>query len=385
MLKKLWNKIVNKFWRKQNRKLDELQKTVDYLGKQLENQEKLLKAQKRQTTELKKYIAEQFSNRDYWEIRSAEIKHLAKGKKIWVIKCPIPEATDKCFRGPYIFSMELKRELEALGYYVVIDMHNEWTGRIDADYVLVLRGSNVYRPDRRVKNCKYILWHSTAPHGVTDEEYELYDLILVNSHTFAEKVRERITVPVKPFLLCVDVEKFCPREEEIKYDIVFVGNTRFKYRNVSTWCENNNIPLHIWGRTEGDAAWGKYLKEDTSIILEGPLAYTDLPDVYRASKIILNDHFDTMREEGFINNRILEALSCGRPVLCDYCEEFERLFGDSLVFYHDEEDFISKLRWLEEHSEEQKEKVLAMWPKIKEEYSFAARADELVEIVKEWE
>ena len=92
-----------------------------------------------------------------------------------------------------------------------------------------------------------------------------------------------------------------------------------------------------------------------------------------------------MREEGFINNRILEALSCGRPVLSEYSEEFEKLFGDSLVYYHDEEDFFEKIKWLEEHAEEQKEKVLAIWPKLQEEYSFAARAKEQDEIVKELE
>ena len=147
------------------------------------------------------------------------------------------------------------------------------------------------------------------------------------------------------------------------------------HRNVATWCENHNIPLHLWGRMEGNSRWQKYVKEDTSIILEGPMPNDELPDIYRASKIILNDHYDDMREEGFINNRILEALSCGRPVLSDWCEEFERLFGDSLVYYHDEEDFLEKLKWLEEHSEEQKEKVLAIWPKLQKEYSFGARVD----------
>lgn len=390
MIKKWLNKLINKVFRKQYKKLNDLQKSVDRMEKilkeqeaQLKEQKKQLNQQKKQINEQTKFIEEQFAARDYWEIRSAEIKHLAKGKKIWVIKCPASDTPDKSLWGPYNFSMDLKRELEARGYYVVIDWYNNWYGRIDADYVLVLRGVHDYRPDRRVENCKYILWHNCYPHRVTDEEYSLYDLIVVNSYTFVDKIKERVDVPVKPLLLCADVEKFFPREDEIKYDKVFVGNTRFVHRNVATWCENHNIPLHLWGRMEGKSRWQKYVKEDTSIILEGPMPNEELPDIYRASKIILNDHYDDMREEGFINNRILEALSCGRPVLSDWCEEYERLFGDSLVYYYDEEDFLEKLKWLDEHSEEQKEKVMAIWPKLREEYSFAARAEALIEMVNE--
>lgn len=383
MLKKLLNKLINKFWRKQNKKLDEMRKAIDHLEKKLEEQNKELEAQKRRTNRLKTYIGDQLEKRDYWEMRSAEIKHLAKGKKIWVIKCPAPDILNKFLWGPHNFSVDLKRELELRGHYVVIDYHDNWSGMIDADYVLVLRGVHPYRPDRRAANCKYILWHNCFPYRVTDEEYELYDLVLVNSYSFTEKVAERVSVPVKPMLLCADVERFHPEETEFKYDTVFVGNTRDEYRNVVMWCEKNNIPLRIWGRITGKTSWYNYLKEDTSVIVEGPALHEELPDIYRASKIILNDHFDDMREEGFINNRILEALSCGRPVLSDWCEEYEKLFGDSLVFYHDEEDFIEKLKWLEEHSEEQKEKVLAKWPELKEKYSFAARAEELIEMVNE--
>ena len=376
MIKKFLNRLINKFWRKQNKKLNALQKSVDNLEKELE-------AQKNQTQNLKTFIQKELTKRDEWEIRSAEVKHLAKGKKIWVLKCPAPDTKDKLLWGPHNFCLALKRELEAKGYYVVIDYHDDWACRIDADYVLVSRGVHAYRPDRRVENCKYILWHNCYPERVETEEYELYDLVVVNSYSYAKKMAEKVSVPVKPLLLCADVTKFYPEKTELKYDRVFVGNTRYVHRNIVTWCEEHNIPINVWGRMEGKAGWKKYVQEDSCIKLESPMPNDELPDLYRASKIILNDHFDDMREEGFVNNRILEALSCGRPVLSDWCEEFEELFGDSVVFYHDEEDFLVKLKELEEHSEEQAEKVLAMWPTLQKEYSFEARVNALIEMVEE--
>jgi len=376
MIKRLLNKLINRFWRKQNKKLDELQKTVDNLEKQLEKQKNV-------TDNLKTYIKKEFIKRDQWEKRSSEIKFLAKGKKIWVIKCPAPDTEDKILWGPHNFSVALKRELEAKGYYVVIDYHNNWAGRIDADYVLVLRGLHQYRPDRRCENCKYILWHNCYPEKVTKEEYELYDLVLVNSKSYTKKMAEQVSVPVETLLLCADTTLFYPEETELKYDKVFVGNTRQVHRNMVVWCEKNNIPIQVWGRIEGKNGWKNYVKADTCIKLESPMPNGQLPDLYRASKIILNDHFDEMREEGFINNRILEALSCGRPVISDHCDEYEELFGDSLIYYHDEDDFIQKLKWLEMNTEEQRKKVLSIWPKLQKEFSFEARVNELLKIVGE--
>ena len=202
MIKKWINKLINKFWRKQNKKLNNLQKAVDNLEKRLIEQENQLKKQKKKIDEQTKFIEEQFSTRDYWEIRSAEIKHLAKGKKIWVIKCPASDTPDKTLWGPYNFAMDLKRELELRGYYVVIDWYNNWYGRIDADYCLVLRGVHEYRPDRRVENCKYILWHNCYPSRVTAEEYELYDLVVVGSYAYTEKMKEKVLLVTKTHPLC---------------------------------------------------------------------------------------------------------------------------------------------------------------------------------------
>jgi len=375
MIKKWLNKLINKFWRKQDKKLNELQKSVEQLEKQLEEQQK-------KTNNLRNFVKKELEKRDQWEMRSAEIKFLAKGKKIWVIKCPAPDTADKILWGPHNFSVALKRELEAKGYYVVIDYHNNWAGRIDADYVLVLRGLHAYHPDRRCENCKYILWHNCYPEQVTKEEYELYDLVVVNSFSYTEKLRKELSVPVETLLLCADITKFFPGEEELKYDKVFVGNTRKVRRNIVSWCEDHKIPIQVWGRMEGPTGWKNYVKEDTCIKLERPIPNDELPNLYRASKIILNDHFDEMREYGFVNNRVMEALSCGRPVLSDYSEEYEELFGDSLVYYYDEEDFLKKLKWLEEHLDEQKEKVLAVWPKLQKEFSFEARVDALLEMVE---
>ncbi|MGN0312548.1 MAG: glycosyltransferase [Lachnospiraceae bacterium] len=92
-----------------------------------------------------------------------------------------------------------------------------------------------------------------------------------------------------------------------------------------------------------------------------------------------------MRQKGFLNNRVLEGLCCGRPVLSDYCEEYEELLGDSVVFYRDEQDFLEKLKLLEQSDfyTQQMEKVQAAWPLLQQKYSFEARTRQLVELAKQ--
>ena len=43
----------------------------------------------------------------------------------------------------------------------------------------------------------------------------------------------------------------------------------------------------------------------------------ELRKVYSSAKIVLCDHWDDMREHGFISNRIYDALACGATIVSD--------------------------------------------------------------------
>ena len=373
MIRKLMLKIRDKIFAKHYRKLDALHKKVNELNKKLDDQ-------KKQTTNLKNYVGKELKRRDLWPVKAAEVKWLAKGKPIWVIKSPEPDTNEKFVWGEYNFSRALKREIEKLGYYVVIEEYENWYCEVEADVVLVLRGPHDYHPDRRNAKCKYILWHLTHPNTMSKEEYELYDMVFVNSLSYAKEMAKQVSVPVEPLLVCADMEIFQPAEtDEANHEFVFVGNTRRVQRDFVLWCENHKIPLRIWGEPGG---WKKYVKQDSSIELQGIIDNKDLPELYRKSKIILNDHFEDMRNNGFMNNRLLEVLACGRPLLSDYHPDYEEVLGDGILFYKNEEEFLEKLADLKENYDEHRRRVLAMWPRLQEEFSFEARAKELVHAAK---
>ena len=308
-------------------------------------------------------------------------RKLANGKEIWVIKAGFPNAPIKKCWSEFIFSSSLKKYLERLGYFVVIESFDEWNDEGEADVVVLLRGHEAYYPDRKNKNCIYIMWNLSHPSTISDEEYNAYDFVCISSKLHAEKIKNRIKVPVKVLPMCADTEIFYPDTEPYakkEYDWIFVGNSRYEKRKSVVWSIENHIPLKIWG-----ANWDKVLPEYLEYVVADNISNDDLPDLYRKAKVTVDDHYEDMIRNGFINTRIVESLACGLPVISDDSQVLRDMFGDAILCYRDEEEFIAQTKYVVDHYDVVKEKVLALWPEIKEKYSFESNARCLAELTRE--
>lgn len=333
-------------------------------------------------TDIKNYMNQEMGRRDLWPIRSAEIKRFSEGRPIWIIKCPAPEGEAKIRWGDYSFAMSLKRELGKNGVYVLIDTREDWGCETDADVVLALRGSYLYRPDRRNAKCLYIMWNISHPDMVTTEEYKLYDIVCVGSYHYARELKEKIPVPVIPLLQCTDTELFFPPKEvpsSFEREYIFIGNSRGVARNSVMWAIEEHLPLRIWG-----SGWNRILKDHMDLIEAPHIENCKIPELYRTSKVALNDHWEDMREKQFINNRIFDVLACGLPVISDTCQELKELFPEAVLHYETKEEFDNCIKRIECDYDTVRSKVREQWPLIQKEYSFAARARQLIELAKQY-
>lgn len=376
-LKRLLGRLTaeNENYERILREQTEIQKALEVLKKNEKVQTKAIE-------DLKKKIDREFQRRDDWEKMEAETRRQAAGRQVWVIKCPAPEDESKARWGDYYYAVSLKRCLERLNLYVLLDTREDWGCESGADVVLALRGCLFYRPDRRNAKCLYVMWNISHPDMVTPEEYELYDVVCVSSRRYAKRLQSRVSVPVLSLLQCTDTERFYPAEEqgrEAGKEYIFIGNSRGIARSCVMWAVEDALPLRIWG-----SGWNKILRGHMGLIQAPFIGNDEIPELYRSAKATLNDHWKDMLDNQFINNRIFDALACGLPVISDGCEELKEIFPDAVLYYSNREEFEACVERIEKDYDSVKKCVLAQWDLIQKHYSFEVRARELVEIAEKY-
>ena len=303
-------------------------------------------------------VLAEFSRRDIWQRAEAETERLAGGRPVWAIKCPDTESRlkmDIAFRSDYAYCMTLKKALEKEGIYAVVQLYDDWYCDVGADVELLMGGKRDYHPDRRVRGRKNVMWIVCHPENVT-------------GGSMAE---------IEPFLVPADTDIFYRDDSPVTYERVFVGHCREDTRNCVKWCRDNKIELDVWG-----VGWEKYYENDPYIHLHGVIPYDETADIYRKSKIIINDHHPEMRRTGMINDRCMEVLLCGKTMLCDWSQGVEDEFGDLFTYYHDETDFIEALRKAEDNYERLCSMIDERYEELVEKYGFSTEIKRLIEIVE---
>jgi len=296
----------------------------------------------------------------------------------WVIKNPAPMDSRLKKWGDYHFGRCLTKYLRRLGHEVETDYHPEWESNRKGDVVLVLRGKYPFRQTHAEKNCFCVMWNISHPASVTLEEYESYDMVLVASELWAEKLDRKIKTPVYPLLQCTDVEEFFPRDlngGETRKDFIFVGNTRAVKRECIIWAIQFGLQLKVWGR-----GWSKWISDD--YVVSQYINNEELGKLYSYSRATLNEHWPDMKKYGFINNRIFDALACGLPVISDYHEELIKLFPKEILYYRNRREFETSIEKLLFSYPAVEEATRSAMKSVKEKFSFKQRAKVLSDLIE---
>ena len=288
------------------------------------------------------------------------------------IKSPHPEGTTHW--GELFFSTAIKKSFEKLGFNVIIQEREHWYDKKDIDIALVLRGELDYEPDYSNLN---IMWNLSHPKSILIEEYEKYDYAFISSKKYADKIKNEVNTNVHSLLQCTDPDVFYPEKDEcISDEILFVGVTRGVYREIVKDVLKTNHDVSIYGM-----GWEEFIDEK---YVKGYFIPNDeLHKYYSSCKILLNDHWEDMRDEDFPSNRLFDALSCGTFVISDNIPSAETLFEGGIVTYEDENDLDNKINYYLTHEEERVEIAKKGQKIVLENHTFDNRIQKIIAVLKE--
>jgi len=295
----------------------------------------------------------------------------------WALKIAAPSGPRKRLWGDWHFAQSLAEALRRLGQEVVVDAREAVyrpTGYLD-DVRLVIRGLDVVRADDGRVN---LLWVISHPDEVSREELRGYDAVFAASDLWARRVTADWGVPVEPLLQCTDPHRFHPdvAPPDSGPPVLFVGNSRNVYRPVVRIPVEAGVDVHIYG-----SGWEQFVPPQ--VIRGTSLPNAEVARFYRSAGVVLNDHWDDMRSEGFISNRLFDVAAAGGRIVSDHVAGVGALFGGLLKVWRGPEELLELLRAPIDKTfppDAQRREIAA---RIAAEHSFDARARRLLKVALE--
>ncbi|MBE7323375.1 glycosyltransferase [Nocardioides sp. Y6] len=296
----------------------------------------------------------------------------------WAIKNPAPAGAVGERWGDTHFASSLAAALRRVGQEVVVDRREAFdrpTAEHD-DVDLLLRGLQPLRP---VPDRVTLAWVISHPEALDEAEARAYDRVLAASVTWAEEHTRRWGTPVEPLLQATDPGLFHPDSAlpDTGERVLFVGSARGEYRPMVRDAVTHGVPLALYG-----TGWAERVPPG---VLRGEyVANTELSAAYRSAGVVLNDHWEDMRREGFLSNRLFDAVASGARVLTDDVAGLRDLFGRSVQVVRTPDDLV-RLSTLADPDEvfgddAERRRVAE---RVRREHSFDARARRLVEVAVE--
>lgn len=255
--------------------------------------------------------------------------------------------------GDFFLADDLRQGLEKLGYHVSYQFRENYD-----DLDLGNAGNVIYF--KGYYNFKHL------PKAENDGRKRILYLYYVEGLEFAilseadavvsasEKLIDAVLKPrgIKAFYIpqFTNPDRFKMAGPEARVtEVLFVGsNHSGKGRLSVNYAVNAKADLSVYGKFWETFLAPEYLKG-------GYIDNDELYKYYGGAKVVLNDHREDMRYFGFVSNRIYDVTASGGFVFTDYLPEIEKVYGNSIATYKNEQEFQDKLAYYLAHDEERQD------------------------------
>ena len=310
------------------------------------------------------------------QLMKQKIEEFVGIKKSIAIKMPIPRWSEAKNWGDYHLALGLQKQFEQKGYHCLLQILSEWDNEVGnaCDIVLVLRGLSKYNVKKHQIN---LMWNISHPDKISIEEYNEYDTVFVSSEVWANHLQNILQTKVEIMHQCTDPDVFKPvNDMNYKHQLLFVGNSRNIFRKSLKYLLPTKYELAVFG-----TLWEKFI--DKKYIKAQHIENQEVHKYYANADIVLNDHWDSMQENGFVSNRLFDVLACNGFILTDKVEGIHQLFGDAIITYDSKEDLAQKITFFLENKEKREEIAQKGRELVLKKHTYKNRVDTILKSIKE--
>ncbi|MGB3559429.1 MAG: tetratricopeptide repeat protein, partial [Geitlerinemataceae cyanobacterium] len=287
----------------------------------------------------------------------------------------VTEADMAASAGDYFTALELGEQLvRELGWEVFyLSKDENWYDMTLLDVLVVMR-DDYHLPS--LKNAKpslvKVIWARNWFERLASREWVGdYDCIWSSSQHAADYLSEQLSKPVTVMRIATNADRFLGTEvnPEFSSDYCFTGSYWDAHREIIDLLEPENLPYKFalygynWEKVEKFKKWSR-----------GSLSYTEIPKVYAATKIVIDDANLVTKEWGSVNSRVFDALGAGALVITNGVKGSEEVFGGLLPTYDSPESLEALLREYLTDEPKRLERVAQLQKMVLEQHTYNNRA-----------
>jgi spore maturation protein CgeB len=210
--------------------------------------------------------------------------------------------------------------------------------------------------------------------------FRSYDIILVPSTTASKYVEENTGIKSFIMPLATNSDRFdsqiTPKEEYI-CDYCFTGSYWNYDREIEQMLDPKGLPykFKLYGKN-----WDN--SEKFKEYYHGFVNYTNLPEVYASTKLVIDDANNATKQYGSVNSRVYDALAAGAMVITNGKAGAEEIFNGELPVFSSKDELNELINHYLKNEEERIMKIKRLQKIVLENHSYDNRAFELKKILK---
>lgn len=302
----------------------------------------------------------------------------------------VTETGENSSAGDYFTALSLGKSFQKFGWKIDFLSRIEYKQKdwyeVDRDFDVLISLLDAYDISRiRSKNNLLIkiAWpRNWLNRWISHPNFMDFDIVMATSETACSYIEEK--TGMKSFLLplATDPDIFnssVGENEKWKCDYCFPGSYWKFPREIMDMLEPESLAytFKLYGKN-----WDEFYK--LKDYYEGFVNYHNMPQLYKSTKVVLDDANSATKEFGSVNSRVFDAIACGVLVVTNGDLGAEETFKGMLPVYKSREDLNKILEYYLSNEDERQAKIRQLKEFVLSYHTYDQRAQKIKDILENY-